>query len=413
MSSMHFAVASFRKDIARWRLERNAFLIWLAIPLMIGSLMVMLSSGGSGGGPSGKLLIDDQDDTLVSGFMLGAFTQDQFGNLFLVQQVSAEEGMELMDAGDASGFLTIPKGFQDAFLNDTPITLTLKTNPSQVILPGIIENVTDVLLDAGFYIQALFGEELKQIQGNVEADGPSNAFVSDVAVGINEKMQTLETSLSPLAFDLEIVEPPPTEPTPNIGILFLPGIVLMALLFTAQGMSADYWKERENGSLRRLVSSPGLLNQFVFGKALAAAVVIGIIAGLTMLLGFLYHGIAWSKFLPSMLFVVFAGVGFFAWFAALQMLFSSQKGASLLTTILLFPLMMMGGSFFPLDALPSWLASIGRMSPNGFVADRFTTELTSATAWSYDLKSWAIIAAMTISGLAISSWRLKSGFARR
>jgi hypothetical protein len=53
------------------------------------------------------------------------------------------------------------------------------------------------------------------------------------------------------------------------------------------------------------------------------------------------------------------------------------------------------------------------MSPNGFVADRFTTELRSATAWSYDLKSWAIVFAMTISGLAVSSWRLKSGFARR
>jgi len=410
---MNFVIASFLKDIARWRLERNAILIWLAIPLMIGGLMTMLFSGGSGGGPSGKLLIDDQDSTLVSGFLSGAFTQDQFGDLFLVQQVTAAEGMALMNAGDASGFLTIPKGFQDAFLNDTPITLTLKTNPSQIILPGIIENVTDVLLDAGFYIQALFGEELKQIQGSVDDEAPSNAFVSGIAVGINEKMQTLGTSLSPLAFDLEIVEPPPAEPTPDIGLLFLPGIVLMALLFTSQGVSADYWKERDNGTLRRLVSSPGLLNQFVIGKALAAAVVIGCVAGLTMLLGFLYHDLAWSKFLPSMLFVVTAGVGFFAWFAALQMLFSSQKGASLLTTIVLFPLMMMGGSFFPLDALPDWLASIGRMTPNGFVADRFTTELTSATAWSYDLKSWAIVAAMTISGLAMSSWRLKSGFARR
>jgi ABC-type multidrug transport system permease subunit len=156
-----------------------------------------------------------------------------------------------------------------------------------------------------------------------------------------------------------------------------------------------------------------LLNQFVLGKAFAATAIIGTITGITMLLGFLYHDITWSKFLPSMLFVVAAGVGFFAWFAALQMLFSTQKGANLLTSILLFPLLMMGGSFFPLDVLPDWLASIGRMSPNGFVADRLTTELTSATAWTYDLKSWGIVLAITVSGLAISSWRLKTGFARR
>jgi len=410
---MHFAIASFQKDIARWRQDRNSFLIWLAIPLMIGGLLTLLISGGGNGGPSGTLLIDDQDNTLISGFVTGAFTQEQMGDLFIVQQVTAEQGDELMEAGEASGFLTIPKGFQDAFLNDTPLTLPLKTNPSQVILPGMIEDVTEVLLDAGFYLQAMFGEEIKRIQGSDSIESPSNLFVSEIAVDINEKVQVLVTSLSPLAFDLEIIEPPPAEPRPDLGLLFLPGIVLMALLFTSQGLSADYWAERENGTLRRLVSSPGLLNQFVFGKALAAAAIIACIAGITMLMGFVYHGIAWSKLLPSMLFVVSAGVGFFAWFAALQMLFRSQRGASLLTMILLFPLMMMGGSFFPLDALPNWLAEIGRMSPNGFVADRFTMELTSATAWSYDLKSWAIVLAMTISGLAISSSRLKSGFARR
>lgn len=410
---MNFAIATFQKDIARWRRERTAFLIWLAIPLMIGGLLTLLTSGSGDGGPSGKLLIDDQDDTLVSSFVAGAFTQEQMGDLFIVQQVTAEEGAALMDAGDASGLLTIPEGFQDAFLNETPISLLLVTNPSQVILPGIIENVTEVLLDAGFYLQAMFGAELKKIQGNDRIESPSDLFVSEVAVDINEKIRALDTSLSPLAFDLEIVEPPPTEPQPNISLLFLPGIVLMALLFTSQGLSADYWKERESGNLRRLVSSPGSLHQFVIGKALAAVVIVAGIAGITMLMGFVYHGIAWSKLLPSMLFVVLAGVGFFAWFAALQMLFSTQKGASLLTMIVLFPLMMMGGSFFPLDALPNWLADIGRMSPNGFVADRFTAELTSATAWTYDLKSWGIVFAMTLTGLAISGWRLKSGFACR
>ena len=173
---MNFVIASFRKDLARWRQERSAFLIWLAIPLMIGGLLTLMSSGG-GGGPSGTLLIDDQDETLVSGFVVGAFTQDQMGDLFVVQQVTAEEGTTLMADGEASGFLTIPKGFQDAFLNDTPVTLPLKTNPSQVILPGIIENVTQVLLDAGFYLQAVFGDELKKIQSSDGVDeGSAGAF---------------------------------------------------------------------------------------------------------------------------------------------------------------------------------------------------------------------------------------------
>ena len=43
----------------------------------------------------------------------------------------------------------------------------------------------------------------------------------------------------------------------------------------------------------------------------------------------------------------------------------------------------------------------------------FACKLTSANAWSIDVQSWLTMAAMTISGLAISTWRLRTGFARR
>jgi hypothetical protein len=78
----------------------------------------------------------------------------------------------------------------------------------------------------------------------------------------------------------------------------------------------------------------------------------------------------------------------------------------------LFPLLMAGGSFFPFEALPDWIAAIGRRTPNGFVADRLTTEITAAAAWSFDSQSWLIVLGMAASGLAICGWRLQAGFAR-
>jgi len=410
---MNFVAASFRKDLARWRQDPMAVVIWLAIPFLIGGLITAMVDRGDDGGPMGTLLIADQDDTLLSGFVAGAFAQDQFSELLAVQSVSIDEGSELIEAGEASGFIIIPEGFQDAFLNDTPVTLTLKTNPSQTILPGIIQDVTEILLDLGFYLQSMFGDEIAQIQNADELDEPSDLLVSDVAVKIQHKMNELGPKIFPPLLEVDIVEPPPAEPQADIALLFLPGIVMMALLFSAQGLSGDYWKERETGTLRRLVSTPGLLGRFVFGKALAASVVISIITGITLVVGFLYHGITWNKLLPSMTWISVSGVGFFAWFAALQMLFPNQRIAGLLTSILLFPLLMMGGSFFPLDVLPDWIASIGRLSPNGFVVERLTMELTSAASWTFDARSWAVVLAMVISGLGLCSWRLQTGFARR
>ncbi len=410
---MSFLYATFKKDISRWRQDLVAISIWVGIPFMVGGLITAMVDQDSGGGPMGTLLVADLDETLVSGVVGAAFSQGELADLIGVKPVSEAEGLELVEAGEASGFLIIPKGFQDAFINNTPVTLTLKTNPSQTILPGIIEDVTEVLLDAGFYLQQVFGDEIKQIQDGDIPDSMADAFVSEIAVQIQNKVERLGDQVFPPVIEVEIVEPPAEEPRPDIGLLFLPGIVLMALMFAAQGLSADYWKERELGTLRRLVSTPGLLSRFVLGKALAAAVLMTIIGGGTLLVGFLYHDIVWNKFLPSILWVVVGGVGLFAWFAALQMLFSTINAANLLTSIIVFPLLMMGGSFFPLDVLPDWLAAIGRLSPNGYIVDQLSRELTSATAWTFDARAWSTVGAMLLSGLMISVWRLQTGFARK
>lgn len=409
---MNLLFASVRKDLLRWMQDRMAFLIWLGIPFLVGGLITLMVDGG-GGTPTGTLLIADQDDSLLSGVVVGAYSQEQLGDLIIVEQVTPEEGLARVNDGEASGFLTIPEGFQDAFLNETPVTLTLRTNPSQTILPGIIEDVTGVLLDAGFYAQRLFGPEIRAIMDSDTDVTPTEVFVADIAVDIQQKIDAIAPRLSPLAIDLIIAPPPPEEPQPDIALLFLPGVILMALLFAANSLAADYWVERNKGTLRRLVSAPGALPGFVAGKAVAALAVIGLIASITLVVGFTYHGVAWSKFLSSLLWVSLGGVGLFAWFAALQMLFPNNRAANLITTILLFPLMMAGGSFFPLAALPDWIADIGRLAPNGFLADRLTGELLAEGAWSIDAQSWLTSLAITASGLILSVWRLQSGFARR
>ncbi len=409
---MSFLLASVRKDLARWGRDRAAMLIWLGIPFLIGGMITSMMDGG-GGSPTGTLLIADEDGTFISGFVAAAYSQDQLGDLIVAEQVTVEEGQRRIDDGEASGFLTIPKGFQDAFLNETPVTLTLKTNPSQTILPGIIEDVTEVLLDAGFYLQRLLGPEIQKILDANDGGVPSDVFVAGISVDIQQKINKIIEKTDPLIIELEIVEPPPAEPQPDYALLFLPGIILMAVLFAANSMAADYWVERDKGTLRRLVSAPGALIGFVTGKAVAALVMMGAVSSVVLIVGFFYHDIAWSKFVPSLVWVSLGGVGLFAWFAALQMLFPNGRAANLVTTILLFPLLMAGGSFFPFAALPDWIADIGRLAPNGFIVDRLGIALVSATAFSIDAKSWLILVAIAAGGLLLSVLRLKTGFARR
>jgi ABC-type Na+ efflux pump permease subunit len=405
---MHFALTSFRKDLARWRQDYMAVLIWVSIPLMIGGLITTLM--GSDVRPHGVLLLVDEDQTFFSELIVGAYSAGELGEILSVEETGYDDGFERVNNGDASGLLVIPEGFARAFIESTPVTLTLRTNPSQTILPGIITNVTEILLDAGFYAHQLFKDEIDTLLSM--SDDPTDAQVAAIAVAIQNKMKKIAPRMFPPVLEIEIVEPPAEEPSPPLALLFMPGIILMAVVFSANGLAGDFWRERELGTLRRLVFTPSQIGGFLLGKALAAAAIVGFVAGVTLVLGFLYHGIAWSKLLPSLAWTAVSGVGLFAWFGALQMLFSSQRTASVFTSVLVFPLLMAGGSFFPLAVLPDWIAAIGRASPNGFVADRLTTEITATGAWAIDFVSWAGVLAVTSAGLLVCAWRLRAGFAR-
>lgn len=405
---MSFALSSFHKDLARWRQDFMATLIWIAIPLMLGGLITVLM--GAEVRPHGVLLLVDEDETFLSELVVGAYSAGELGEFISVEKTNFDDGLERVNAGEASGLLVIPAGFAEAFVESEPVTLTLRTNPSQTILPGIIQNVTEILLDAGFYAHQLFSDEIQTFTSMT--DEPSDAQVAAIAVAIQNKIESVAPRLFPPVIEIEVVEPPPEEPSPPLALLFMPGVIMMAVVFAANGLASDFWREREQGTLRRLVSSPALLGEFLAGKALAAAAVIGLVGGVTMVLGFLYHDIAWSHLPVSLLWIAVSGVALFAWFAALQMLFSNPKTASLISMMLVFPLLMAGGSFFPLAVLPDWIAAIGRASPNGFMADRLTTEVTSAAAGAIDASSWIIVLAGALVGLVICAWRLRTGFAR-
>lgn len=404
---MTFLLATARKDLARWRQDPLAALLWLGFPFLIGGLLTLMIGGDVK--PQGRLLINDQDDTFISGAIAAAFSQGQLGELVVVEQVNESEGRSRIDDGDASAFLLIPAGFGDALLDGTPLELTLRTNPSQTILPGIIEDVIEILLDAGFYLQTMFGDEIDRVRsaGNV----PDDRLVAEIAVAVNRKLDSTGQHFSPLAFDLAADEEDASEPALPVAVLFLPGIVMMALLFAGNSLASDIWEEREAGTLRRLVVAPGRLTGFVAGKIAAVALVMAALAGITLLAGLSYHGLPLARLPLALLWAAAGGVAMFAWFMLLQTLARTKRAANLLTTLLLFPLMMLGGSFFPFAAMPDGLAVLGQLTPNGFIVQRLGSEIEGLPA-AVSLIDWLGVCLAGGAGIGLLRWRLQGAFAR-
>ncbi len=363
------------KDFKRRLADPAAMAIWIGIPVLLGGLMSMVVNIGDGSVPKARLLFVDQDETLVTKLLAGAAAGGGEEGMLELVEVDLEEGQQRIEAGEASGLLVVPEGFGEAVLLGTPSELRLFTNPAQRILPRILVEGLEMLVELAFYAQRLLGEELALF-----AEGPpegtdffGDRVVAEQAVAINEKVQALEGLLFPplLDFELEVIEEEAEGPPMTLGLLLFPGLLFLTLLFIAQGLSGDLWEEHEAGTLRRVLTTPNGMGSFLLGKVAAGTLLIGLVAAVGLVVGALGFGLPAAGILPAFLWSVLTGAVLLPLFLFLQTLASSYQTGNVVTNMVLFPLMMLGGSLFPFEAMPEGLAALGRWTPNGLALSQF------------------------------------------
>ena len=130
---MRFLLVCARKDLKRHLADPLALVIWIGIPIMIGGLMSLI--GGSGGSPpTARLLVVNQDTSVIGNLLAGGLGQGGANGFLSVEEVDLDTGQERIGDGDGTALLIVPEGFGSALLEDEPTVLTLITNPAQRIL---------------------------------------------------------------------------------------------------------------------------------------------------------------------------------------------------------------------------------------------------------------------------------------
>jgi ABC-type multidrug transport system permease subunit len=373
-----------------------ALMLWLVIPLLVGGLMALVFGGDNAAPPKATVLLVDEDNGLA-GTLLGGAAQGGGGDFLDIRQTTREEGMATMNAGGASALVVLPSGFSQAVLNLEPTTISLVRNPAQIILPGIVQTGLEMLVELISYVQRLFAEPLAQI---LDATPGLNGFLPNQAVAlfsgsINERLQRVGGWLFPPVLSVEFVDSrsggEATAAPFNVGALFLPSMMFMAVLFIAQGMSDDLWNEKDNGTLRRAMALPHPLSVFIASKVLATGVIMSAVGvvGLSVLWGM--GAVTLARMPVALVWITFGGTAVFCYFLAIQFLASTRRGASVLGNVVLFPMMMIGGAFFPPEAMPPWMRAVGEWTPNGQALARFKDLLAgSATVESLIVGALAI-----------------------
>ena len=408
---MRFILLAAAKDIRRRMSDPAALIVWIGIPLLLTGLMNLVTGGGDQPAPRARVLLTDQDQTIASALLATAAGR---GGIIDVQQVSLDEGQRRMDAGEATALVVIPKGFQEAVLAETPADVRLVTNPAERILPSIVEEALEIVVEGVFYTQQLFGPALRRIVDNRTAGPPSDADVASIGVEINQQIARLQNVILPPAITVKVVSTLPegqAGPALSFGQLFLPGMLFMSFLFIATGMSADIWEEHRLGTLRKALTTPQSASRLLAGKLVAGVLIISAIALIALAGAMVLFDVPWARVPAALAWCAFAGGALLALMTFLHTLASSQRGAEMLGSTIVFPLMMIGGSFFPFEAMPAWMAAVGQWTPNGLAVARLKDLLYGDVSASALLTATVGLGAPAAIAFALAARRLRGKFA--
>jgi ABC-2 type transport system permease protein len=365
-------------DIRRHLKAPLAILIFMVIPLFMTGLIGVIFAPRTEGSqlPPIPVLLVDNDKSLASRLLLGAFDADQLKEMFQATVTDRSAGDKLMAKGKASAMVVIPERFTLDLLDAKPVTLLLVKNPAEQFLPDIVEefmNTMGVMLSGA--VQA-FAAEAKGIRSMLEA--PVGAIPWDKLgpeLGrAQKKVVAAVKYLDPLLIGLKSEKTEAAGPKTNftqqdLFSAILPGMAVMFLLFIVQSLMRDIISEREDGKLRRLLTTP-LRPLELIGARILGGWIMGLVVLLVMVTaGTLIFRATWGPFGTFLLLGAVASFWTAAFFALLHAVVKNRNQAGAFTAPIILAFSLFGGSMMNAEAMPKAFRTIGVVTPNRWFID--------------------------------------------
>jgi ABC-type Na+ efflux pump permease subunit len=385
------------KDLRRYRRDATALALWFILPLIM-TATIGLVFGRGDANLQGLLLIADEDGGLAGTFLRESISRGPLGPMLAIQRVQQPEGRKRLAHGDGSALLIIPKGYDRAVMRDEAAQWTLITNPEQQLMPQVVREVASANVDAAFYLQRIAGAQLRALGDAPEWRTAFRAMgraSSSVATYLDPPRITLKTTA--------VGDPAVARRT--VSQMLFPGIVLLVILMMGSGLSLEIWKESRAGAVRRVAGTPAGMHAFLAGKLAATFAVLLLAILITFAAERLAFDIPMRACALAVAWSGCAGVVVYCALLVAQLLLASERSASTVAGIIMVPLAMLGGSFFPLEAMPENFERIARHTPNGWILVTLRSILSAPVARPELAQDFAVLlaAGALLFGLAVRS----------
>ncbi len=375
---------TLKDTLLRFR-DRNALLLMLAAPLLIG-LIMGAAFGGQDNGASPVYAIPvavvnaDEGDlgaTFVD-ILAGIEVETDSGSQPLFSLTSLDDPQEAraqVERGDARGALILPADFSTA-LEDPEASaarLDLYTDPTYSVSPVILQGVVRRIA-LGFSSAALGGRLATETAiAAVQADPALQAALAGLPQALAEAQADFAArhgALNRIRITQETVG---VAQEFDIMGYFMPSMAIFFLMFAVFGGVRSILEEEKQGTLPRLMTAPVGRAAILLGK-LGGTLLTGLLQmAVLVLVSALLFGVDWGAPLGVALMslsTVIAAAGMGALLAAFS---RDDNQAGILGTVVALVFAVLGGNFVPLQNAPQWMnllskATINRWALDGFIS---------------------------------------------
>jgi ABC-2 type transport system permease protein len=337
-------------------LRRNT-MFWLSSILMAVISMAVFGWLFNPGDAAFKLGIVDEDGTRESQALVQSF--EGLENVEL-RQGARDAQLGALDEGDLAGVLIVPRGFGDD-LASSDATLLAYYDDSQPISAGHLTSTVSAVIDG----------------------------YSDRAAGKRDGVRVNQDAVST-----------------NGGryIAFLtPGMVGMTIMWVNLGVGLLFVTWREQGILRRLGVTPLRAGNLIVSQASSFALISLTQAVIILSMGRLVFGVEitgsylWLAVTVALGVIAMLSIGYL-----IASLVRSVSSVNAVSNAISFPMIFLGGSYFPLEPPPA-LVPLVNFIPLTHLNNALREVVTRGGDLSDLWLSWAVLAAWAVAGFAVSA----------
>ena len=365
---MRYIFHLVRKDFKRKWKNPSVILGFLFIPFVFTLIFGMVfGSGGEETLPQVKIFVVDNDQSLISGFMLGALTQGELSELIDLEELEEEEGRKLLDRGKASALLIIPENFGDNIWEGKPTEILLIKNPAEQFLPQIAEEILDTMTLGLSSLRQVFADELTTIRDLAELEALPDESISAISLQFKDRIEGLSKYLIPPVISIKQItlsEEKEEVSDMTVQAYILPAIAVMFLLFICNAVFEDVLTEKESGTLMRLRVSPVNLREYIWSKIVTSTLIGILCTSLLIILGRVIFSINWGNPVSVALLVLCLNILIAGFISFLFSFVRTERQAGALLTTVILLMSMLGGSMVPVENYPPVILKFSKLTLN-------------------------------------------------